>query len=107
MIDSGKIPAVGNSPASHKLKHREPGDLVWGFDQPHRVGSVCGPGCEQCAHTGETRTKGPNEELLPNIPLFIEADATFEDWKQSNLARGGPGRQSRETVRYYYFVTTD
>ncbi len=74
--------------------------MVWAFKKPHRVGSVCRTPCQQCGPGDWTITHGTNGEDLPSdIPFYIVAPATEEQW----LADGGAGRG----WQHFYFVTTD
>jgi hypothetical protein len=68
------------------------GDLVFGFDAPHKVGTVCGFPCEQCG-PGVAVLIGIGKVRLPDTPLFIVAEATRQDWegnvkKERRFARG-------------------
>jgi len=75
--------------------------LVWGFDRPHRIGSICKEPCGQC---GAFRiARGANNEWLDSVPpMLILGVATCEDHMASNRRRGGPG--TKWTYPYFYFV---
>jgi len=77
--------------------------LVWGFNRPHEVGTVCGEFCDQCG--GRTIQTGVNGALLPYARLLIVAPATAEDWQRSNRRRGGTGLGGNWP--YHYFVSVD
>ena len=93
------IPDRGRAAAQSK-NPIEAEDLVFGFDRPHEIGSVCrGRACPLCGG-GYVQTLGGEGNRLPDeTPLFILAQATREQW----LERGGVGG----CPRHYYFVSTD
>ncbi len=82
-----------------------PGVMVFGFDRPHQPGSVCLSPCEQCgAPTEINDSKG---DPLPDIPLFIVAAASEEDWLRAAGGNRAYCEQFRGWWPYFYFVTTD
>jgi hypothetical protein len=79
--------------------------LVWGFDTPHPVGSICGRGCIHCGRPILSYNQYGEIIPLESMPaLLITGIATREDWRESNIARGGGGFRLQS---YYYFVSTD
>jgi hypothetical protein len=86
---------------------RRASDLVFGFDKPHRPGTICGFHCEQCGGQ-QTWATGINGEKLPeDQALFIVAEATEEDWRQSVKAHGGRWQEPTAHGTLFYFVRTD
>jgi hypothetical protein len=80
--------------------------LVWGFVMPHPVGSICGRGCIHCGRP--CLSFNQYGEIIPpeSMPaLLITGIATREDWRESNIARGGSALSG--DYPYYYFVSTD
>ncbi len=76
--------------------------MVFRFDKPHRVGSICGANCATCGACAVV--VGLGGRLLPSeTPFFILAKARRKDWEQSVKAQGG----NTEGVGgdYYYFVS--
>ena len=78
-------------------------ELVFGFDRPHRPGTVCGCYCEQC---GRGLSTGANGEPLPETAFLILEEATRADWERSVRQNGGDPF-GQEDARYYYFVRPD
>jgi hypothetical protein len=81
----------------------EDGVLIYGFQSPHRVGSVCCPPCAQCGEklgqlTGMSDCDG---NRLRAQPLYILRDATFEEY----AAQHGSAPAIRNL--HYYVVSTD
>ena len=80
--------------------------LVWGFNRPHRVGSLCGNPCEQCGHAKVMTGPGNIGRLAVPLPLLIVREATFEEYAASVISNGGRSRDlSRD--RFFYVVTLD
>ncbi len=76
--------------------------VAFTFERPHRIGSVCGPGCEQCTPDSELTDRFG--EAVPQQPMVILAEATREDWLRGLREVGGtPGHG----YGYYYFISTD
>lgn len=87
-------------------------DLVYGFDKPHRVGSICGVRCEQCGsgnpNTVMTVMTGPGPTgRIDTVPLFIHREANYEEYEKSVIANGGGKNLSSPKIRHYYVVSTD
>ena len=85
-------------------------DLVWCFDRPHRVGSVCGETCEQCGVSDRIIIQtNADAEILPPTPLLIIANATEEQWRESVLAymKKKATKELCHQGDYFYFVSTD
>jgi hypothetical protein len=82
--------------------------LVYGFETPHKIGSICGYPCPQCGDIGNGHWVVTNAlgEEIPASPLMILAEATQEQWEQCVIAEGGL-QSSPATLSYFYFVSTD
>lgn len=84
--------------------------LVWGFERPHRLASVCGPGpCQQC-NPGTVSTGVDGILINEPPPFFIVAEATKEDWRASAAARGSDMDNPLIDIppnACFYFVRTD
>lgn len=82
--------------------------LVYGFDRPHRPGTVCWKACEQC---GLDRVMfmtgiGPDAEHIEIQPLRIVREASRDEYVASCVANGG-GEHLSTVGRHYYVVETD
>ncbi len=73
-IDGSAIPTVGKT-AKPKLKHWEPGDLVWGFDKPHRVGVPLPPWNVKTGILGLHATAAQVAQGIRNFLAWVEAMA--------------------------------
>ncbi len=74
---------------------------VFGFDTPHKLGTVCGNPCEQCDFEPMVLT-GADCKPLPPIPLFIIREATEQEW--ADEVRTGGGLPYKGTARWFYWV---
>ncbi len=85
--------------------------LVWSFDKPHQIGSVCRYPCEHCGEragfASSLSMHGVNGEDVPRTPLYIRAPATPEQWRQCVIRDGGPKDPDCGSASYCYFVSTD
>lgn len=81
-----------------------PDDMVFGFTEPHRPGTICGADCDQCGQRMEI--KGVNGIPLPMVSFYIVAEATVEDWRRDVL-KNGAINPTPQPGRHYYFVRTD
>ncbi len=80
-------------------------DIVFAFDHPHPLGTVCRL---QCEHNLERTVTGVNgEPLPPDCPLYILAEATEEQWRACLKLAGGRHTAPAPPNPYYYFVRTD
>jgi hypothetical protein len=78
--------------------------LVFRFQKPHKVGTICGFPCSQCGGDDAIALDASGKRL-PRVPFFIAGEATEDDWRKSVIANGGVGHH--EPGRHYYFVTVD
>ncbi len=85
------------------------GDLVYGLEYPHRLGTVCGVQCEQCGDPeGDSVMTGPGAQGRVDVtPLYIVREATYSEYVASVRRNGGGGKLSNPDERFYYVVTTD
>src|SRR5882724_706696 len=64
-------------------RREPPSDLVWGFNMPHVIGSVCSFPCGQCGTLERPGALyGPTGEDIPQTAIKIVAPATIEDWRR-------------------------
>ncbi len=78
-------------------------EMVFAFDLPHKIGSICGPGCKQCGRKWTTNATGT---LIPDNPFFILRKATANEWLNSTKRRGN----TNPAIPYgahFYVVSTD
>lgn len=103
---SGETPgnAPGFSPDTHSSGA---GEQVFGFHRPHRVGSICGPGCQQCGVA--TSMYNAEGEKVPRIPVFILRPATHAEYIASVIHGGGDPTDCPEPScdLYFYAVSMD
>lgn len=83
-------------------------DPVFGFERPHRVGSICGMHCKQCRSKGKdnSRLYDTFGIVVPNTAMLIVAEATEDDWVRDVLARGGVP-SNPDGSKYFYVVRPD
>ncbi len=82
------------------------GAMVFGFTSPHRIGTICGPECGQCRGLQIPLTDAFGRWIPDAPPLFIVAEATYEQWRQCVIAAGNPNPRGNQSDHFYY-VTTD
>lgn len=84
------------------------GAIIYGFQYPHRVGSVCSPPCAQCHETPENLlpATGLHGADITGQAFFIARQATYEDFVQDVRKRGGDPAPPW-LAEYCYVVLTD
>lgn len=68
------------------------GELIWAFDQPQRVGSICS--------TAKHRFY-ENQEVDASVPMYILREATREEWEADT------GHSNHSGPLYFYAVSVD
>lgn len=80
--------------------------MIFSFQYPHKIGSVCADPCEQCRVSRVVLLDATGIEL-PRLPLYIVRESTREQWITDCIANGGTVPHCIHDLPFFYEVSTD
>lgn len=82
--------------------------MIFRFEAPHAIGSICGTSCPQCPACDHTVLRDSFNNELPDTPLFIVREATKQEWLDEIREEGGVVEEAElSSLGWFYEVSVD